>query len=497
VTRRVVVSTQCPNCGGPLDFSEGSNAIECVHCRSRLLVTGRKQLLSYVVDPRIGARAAQRRAAAEAKDAIPGDARLWYVPYYRFIGDDLAWVRKPPPPREEPKEERWSGALIGVGGGQMPNPLLADTGESFIDFGFDLISDIADRGFGAVLDDLASAGVPKPGRKRRAAPAVIPAAAARPAKRRIEFELRDRHLEKNFIATTLAGSELYSLGARSRVLKLKLLNPKEPRGGTLLPPAMTAQDAFVRGMKGESSNAVFRRVVGQVMSLIYFPFWSVRLGDAEVLVDAVTGKVGHRGRPGEIGALAVPPRHDEDVAQFRPLVCPNCRAELPLRPDDVIFFCSTCARAWDLRGHRMISAAFRIVGPENPLPGAKRYLPFWIVTASADGRDVRQIVPAFRYPNLRALIDLAESMSAAEPALRDSRYDGAAITGASYDRDDALLVAQFLHAGSLLHRIEDARKLATARYEGRDASLVLIPFSEKANFLRDPISGKELFGNLI
>lgn len=53
------------------------------------------------------------------------------------------------------------------------------------------------------------------------------------------------------------------------------LNPKEPRGGTLLPPAMTAQDAFVRGMKGESSKAVFRRVVGQVMSLIYFPFWIV------------------------------------------------------------------------------------------------------------------------------------------------------------------------------------------------------------------------------
>ena len=35
----LVVSTECPLCGAPLDFAEGSNAVRCQHCRSNLLVT--------------------------------------------------------------------------------------------------------------------------------------------------------------------------------------------------------------------------------------------------------------------------------------------------------------------------------------------------------------------------------------------------------------------------------------------------------------------------
>ncbi|MHB0971122.1 MAG: TFIIB-type zinc ribbon-containing protein [Thermoanaerobaculia bacterium] len=496
MTRSVVVSTQCPNCGGPLDFSEGSNAVECAHCHSRLLVTGRKQLLSYVIDPRIGARAAQRRAVAESKASRPGEAQLWFVPYYRFVGDDLAWVRKEAPKPEEPEENRWGGNVFGFSAGDAPDALLGSgDGRTFLDFGIELISDIAHRGLGPVLDDLASAGVPKPGRKRREPLVAVAPVVAQP--RRLEFELRDRHLEKNFIATSLAGAEVYSLGARTSVLKLKLLDAKNPHGGILIPPAMTPQEAFERGMRGEGGRAAFRRVVGHVMSLIYFPFWSVRVGSGAVLVDAITGKVVRRLKQGDLPTLAKAPNQHEDVARFRPLVCPNCRADLPLRPGDVIFFCGTCARAWDLRGHRLVAAEHRIVASAKPIAGKKRYLPFGIVTASADGREVRQFVPAFRYPNLRAIVEMAESMTASEAVLQDVNYDGAAVAGAAYDRDDAMHVAQFLHAGSLLQRIEDVRKLASARYEVRAATLVWMPFAARANFLRDPLCGRELFGNLI
>ena len=51
MTSHLVVSTECPLCGAPLDFTEGSNAVQCLHCRSNLLVTGRKQVLSYYVAP--------------------------------------------------------------------------------------------------------------------------------------------------------------------------------------------------------------------------------------------------------------------------------------------------------------------------------------------------------------------------------------------------------------------------------------------------------------
>ena len=51
--RRLVVSTECPTCGAPLDFKEGSNAVRCQYCRSNLLITGRKHVLSYYVKPKV------------------------------------------------------------------------------------------------------------------------------------------------------------------------------------------------------------------------------------------------------------------------------------------------------------------------------------------------------------------------------------------------------------------------------------------------------------
>src|SRR5678816_4520083 len=90
-----IVSTECPSCGAPLDFSEGSNAVHCQHCQSHLLVTGRTQLLSYSIVPNIDAREAARAAAYHCQAAgHPGRVRevtQWLVPYYRMTGHDLRW----------------------------------------------------------------------------------------------------------------------------------------------------------------------------------------------------------------------------------------------------------------------------------------------------------------------------------------------------------------------------------------------------------------------
>src|SRR6185295_16496893 len=90
-----IVSTECPSCGAPLDFGEGSNAVHCQHCDSHLLVTGRTQLLSYAIAPKIDAREAARAAAYACEAAgRPGrvrEAALWLVPYYRMTGHDLRW----------------------------------------------------------------------------------------------------------------------------------------------------------------------------------------------------------------------------------------------------------------------------------------------------------------------------------------------------------------------------------------------------------------------
>src|SRR5258705_1955494 len=83
---QLVVSTECPTCSGPLDFSEGPNAIRCPSCGSHLLVTGRKQVLSYWVKPRVraeGAGAAARTARLEARVAR---SPLFLQPFYLLTG---------------------------------------------------------------------------------------------------------------------------------------------------------------------------------------------------------------------------------------------------------------------------------------------------------------------------------------------------------------------------------------------------------------------------
>src|SRR5262245_15720113 len=90
-----IVSTECPSCGAPVDFSEGTNAVQCQHCETRLLVTGRTQLLSYQIQPSVDARDAARAALYECETAGRAgrvrDASLWWIPYYRMTGHDLRW----------------------------------------------------------------------------------------------------------------------------------------------------------------------------------------------------------------------------------------------------------------------------------------------------------------------------------------------------------------------------------------------------------------------
>ncbi len=79
-----VVASSCPRCGAPLDFAEGSNAVRCTHCASMLLVTGRRCVLSYVIDARVTPSEARTLAgfthAAGATPIRVAEPRLTYVP---------------------------------------------------------------------------------------------------------------------------------------------------------------------------------------------------------------------------------------------------------------------------------------------------------------------------------------------------------------------------------------------------------------------------------
>ena len=359
--RRLAVSTECPTCSAPLDFSEGSNAIRCGHCRSNLLVTGRGQILSYAIEPRTPEGQARNhlRSLFREPGARVSEPKLFFVPFYRVTGHEFVWRKEAPKPKVErslselsgdtSRELEWGG--WGGGGGYER---------------FTLAGLIVD-GVSALIDRLTSVGEPvglPELEKRETSKAQPLPPPVSPRGEPIEFN--HRHIEKNFVASESEGLGIYSLGVRSAVLKLALFDAAAlAQIGSLLPVMLDPATATERGLMGGDKDVLVRRTAGVIVSLIYFPFWLAKIdgakGERLVALDGVTGGIASREvSPSLLASAGSGSGTAAVVAGFRPLVCPNCGWDLNVSPDDVIFFCRTCRRAWKIEKDTLMPASYEI-----------------------------------------------------------------------------------------------------------------------------------------
>lgn len=450
-----IVSTECPRCGAPLAFGEGSNAVRCEHCESRLLVTGRTQLLSYTITPGIDRGEATRAAAyacqASGQPARVRDATLWLVPYYRMTGHDLRWewkrTRQEHRRATEPTEARlWARVLPHATAVEKP----------------DLDGDLP------------------------------------------RLDLNDRYIERSFLACAGEGLALpVSLGLRPTVLRLKLFRPERAETAVrVIAPTVAPERAWEIGLKAVgASAAVYRSVLRRVLSLVYQPLWAVGVkgaADALVLIDGSTGKVLQRlEQPAGMGdgAAAAPPA---TIVGLRPLVCPNCGWDFPLDPDEILAPCPSCWRAYAIHGHELQPLDYRLadVGPAHD-GEALPHLPFWVLDASLADKRSRIHVPAFRYRRLKFLVDLARVLATKTPAYADAaphRFTG---RGAVYDRDDAAALAAFVLSASDPTSDRIARQLARTPLEVHSAQLRWIPYRQQRDTLVDPFTGRGFLLSLL
>ncbi len=494
---RLTVSTECPTCGAPLDFTEGSHAIQCGHCRSRLLVTGRKQLLSYFISPKLDvhravakALVAQREEGGECRVIEP---RLYFVPYYRMTGHDFIWEQAAPKPQVEPLD-----------------PAAFSTDAREIDFegtvrtAFNLFDAFWEAGkrFCGGEDDLLSEekemqGAAVPVERRH--PLVEPPRNEPEPVLEEEMVFRDRYVEKNFIACDLKGWGPYSLGVRPTVLRLELFQKEVMQAqGRIVGVTVSPEEAFRQGMKG-AEPVLYRQVLDTVLSLIYFPFWVIQVqkkGEERlILLDAVSEQVIHLNAPiAFLESLDRPAIDDAATIGFRPLTCPNCGWDLPFTPEEILFFCATCEKGWQLRGSDLLEIGYEVVALSDQAKPV-RYLPMWVLQAEVEqNASFRFFVPAFRYRRLKLLGDLARHLSKIQPTYALSTNSFKAAQGGCYDQEDAVLFAQFTWAGL------QGRKGITDLNEKplliRHATLTWFPFHIEGNGLRDPFTGMELPQNL-
>ena len=486
---QVVVSTECPSCGGPLDLSEGANAIRCPSCGSELLVTGRKQVLSYWVRPTVRAEVAGAAARTGRLEARVAGARLFFVPFYRLTGHDFQWQDVPPKPDPE--------VLVFTGSGEAERPEIDIPIGSVLGWGADLL--LGKKAGDAVREVL---GEP---RRREKAPdlTVLAAPPRRPPpeapEERVQF--LDRYVETTFPAAELPGLGVPSLGVRAQTLRVSLFD----RGalaalGTIVAAGVPTERAMTQGLAARGfQHVVYRQVLGRILSVIYFPFWVVELArDGErwlTVVDGVAESVVQPRAPLSLyEALERPAADEPRTVGLRPLACPNCGGALPLAPDDVIFCCGSCLRAWQIRGVELIDMPHEIadVGPDPASPGppaGAAYLPFWQL--EGPDRGPRAWAPAFRYRRLKALHDLCARLTAKPPTYRPWAGERPALQGCFYDAEDAALLARFEAAG----RLRNPRAVAAAAETEPTftaARLTWLPFRRETQSLLDPATGLAL-----
>ena len=443
---RLTVATNCPNCGAAIDFSEGSNALRCDHCRSQLLVTGHGRVLSYFVAPRVQAPlavSAARRAQEQDRGPLrAGEARLFFLPYYRLTATDVRWQRpEPEPPEPAP----------GPGDGESSSSPALDL----------LVRRLAER---------------DPD----------------------EIECDDRAIERNFIAVDLPGVSLYSLGMRPNALRLELYR-REPLGalGHVVGIEMSAEAALATGRKtGDGSDVACRAVVGAVLSVVYFPFWFVEIRRPQsrslTIVDAVSQTVLDRDVDAAIlERLGRPAAGDPSVVGLRPLVCPNCGWELPVTPHHVIFYCGSCARAWRITGDELVEIphAFAAAPPSGARAPAE-HLPFWALRATVGDETPQSfLAPAFRYRRARSLVDLTASLSRIAGSLSKDSSPPPRAHGGFYDEADAAALSLLAQAGAPPRTFTRAERYRDESIRVDGAELVWLPFVADAYSLRDAFCG--------
>jgi LSD1 subclass zinc finger protein len=495
---RLTVSTDCPTCGAPLDFTEGSRAIQCGHCRSRLLVTGRKQLLSYFISPKLDIHRAVAKALLAQKEEEGGECRviepyLYFIPYYRLTGHDFLWERSAPKPKREPID------LSAF----SPDPPQADMTMT-LQAAADLLGDLWE--FGKRIYRGEDEPLSGPVESKRRVPAEPPVVAPRrnepdPVGEEEEMAFRDRYVEKNFIACDLKGWGSYSLGVRPAVLRLELFRKAVlEEQGKIVGVTVSSDEAFSQGMrKAEPENVLYRQVLSRVLSLIYFPFWVIRVqhqGEERLIfLDAVSERVIHLNAPiSLLECLDRPAVGEAATIGFRPLACPNCGWDFPFTPEEILFFCTSCAKGWQIEGSALSQIDYQVASPPYGV-APSCYLPFWVLEAQVEeSPSFRFFLPAFRYRRLKLLGDLAKRLSEAQPVYTVSTDSFVPSQGGCYDQEDAALLARFTWAGLLGSRGMKVLEEKPLSLSG--AMLTWLPFRVEGNVLRDPFTGTSLPQNL-
>ena len=324
-----------------------------------------------------------------------------------------------------------------------------------------------------------------------------------------QIKVKTRYLERSFPATHLEGLKIYSLGVRTSVLKLNLFKKgtlKEK--GNVYPATMGMGKAMEIGLGVNYKDEPDHCVISKILSIVYAPLWEVNVlgidSSFSIIIDALGENIIDSSAPFQFltANLKEGDARDFPSISFHTLQCPNCGWDIAVKPEQCVFLCDNCHRAWESGTEGFQEAGGAIVRVQ-PIDDSSilKYYPFWILSVrdgykmlGKEGKDViKFFIPAFKIRDLTAVYRLATSYTNAQPELdltllTDDDLPSSQMEGAVMRWGDAQELAELVLCSLASHsHFGSAQDKKPVPPEITSRQLVWLPFFEKGLYLRDAL----------
>ncbi|MCG6918032.1 MAG: hypothetical protein LJE89_10850 [Deltaproteobacteria bacterium] len=349
-------------------------------------------------------------------------------------------------------------------------------------------------------------------------------------------ELKTKHFDFTFPAYREPDLGLDTLGVRPAAIPLQLFHHSRLSGTELvLSPEVSLQEAvdhsnnFLtfgfsdRNLKVELEDT---QLVGEVYSLVYFPFWVLEVGangqNSLLIIDGVANVVRKSIWEQDFAAYFRETASSKWASNFGdlrliPFTCPVCGWDLPFTPDSKTHICPTCTRAWAEHRGSYQEVDYHLVGLPDEFDKPIHYMPFWdlkthirtsqgvlktksdlrkLIPALPTGKgrgngsdSIRFLIPAFRIKNLKSLSKLAHIFCLSPPSqklrakenLKKEIFQGVSLAG-----QEAEQLAQVVLISMVPKYHRRARNLLKdSEFESGRPRLVYYPFYRKGIYLRE------------
>ncbi len=217
----------------------------------------------------------------------------------------------------------------------------------------------------------------------------------------MRFICTEKGVSHRIVDVSLRGVESphipVSLGLRSQTQKLRFLTPSAP--GRFLRSDITYSDMLERIQgrfgRGGASSLFLQEFIGETLSIIYAPFYSVN----GRLYDAVLDRPSPRSGSDEADLEGRPGGRPAWELQFVPAQCPECGWDLEGERDSFALCCRNCQSVWHAGKKRFTRLPFATLRDAAP-SSSTLHLPFYRIRPRVTGLPLNSRADLVRLANL-------------------------------------------------------------------------------------------------